>query len=159
MSYKVVPVPTEIAKGVRENLRSPQYGHPATVELANGYGPCRSCLRIFEQDREERILFTYNSFEGLSDLPLPGPIFIHQDNCQEYSERGFPPDLIELPILFEAFGENSQLIKREALKQGEIEEQIQTILSLPKVEFINLRNAEAGCFIARIEGVPNFFET
>ncbi|MBX7173100.1 MAG: DUF1203 domain-containing protein [Pyrinomonadaceae bacterium] len=152
MSYKVVPISTEIAESVRENLRSPQYGHPAFTSLATGYGPCRSCLKTFDQGKEERILFTYNSFEGLSDLPLPGPIFIHKNDCQEYAENGFPKDLIDLPMLFEAFGDNSELIKRESVQKDKIDEQIQQILDLPNVKFVNIRNAEAGCFIARIEG-------
>lgn len=151
MSYKVVPIPTEIAESVRENLKSPQYGHPAFISLATGYGPCRSCLKTFNQGNDERILFTYNSFEGLSDLPLPGPVFIHKNVCQEYSENGFPTDLIDLPMLFEAFGDDSELITREHVERDKIDEQIGEILSLANVNYINLRNAEAGCFIARIE--------
>lgn len=150
MNYKVVPIPSEIAESVREYLKSPQYGHPATIDIAKGYGPYRSCLKTFDQGKEERILFNYNSFEGLSDLPLPGPVFVHKDNCAEYSEKGFPKDLIDLPILFEAFGENSELIKREAVRKDKIDEQIQSLLISSKVNFINIRNAEAGCFIARI---------
>lgn len=151
MSYKIIPIPSEIAESVRENLKSPQYGHPATVDVAKGYGPCRSCLKTFNQGQEERILFTYNSFAGLSNLPLPSPIFIHKDNCKEYSENSFPMDLIDIPMLLEGFGENSELIKREPVKRNEIDEQIEKILDLPKVLYVNIRNAEAGCFIARIE--------
>ena len=151
MSYKVVPIFSEIVESVRENMKSPQYGHPATVGVANGYGPCRSCLKTFNEGKEERILFTYNSFEGLSNLPLPSPIFIHKDNCQEFETTGFPQDLIDLPMLFEAFGENSEMIKRESVRKDEVDKQIQDILALPNVNYINIRNAEAGCFIARIE--------
>ncbi|HRH40093.1 MAG TPA: DUF1203 domain-containing protein [Pyrinomonadaceae bacterium] len=151
MSYKVIPIPSEISERVRENLKSPQYGHPATVDIAKGYGPCRSCLKTFDQGQEERILFTYNSFEGLSNLPLPGPIFIHKDSCKAYSENSFPIDLREIPMLLEGFGENSELIKREPVKIIEIDEQIEELLNLPNVLYLNLRNSEAGCFIARIE--------
>ena len=151
MSYKVIPISSEIAGSVRENLKSPQYGHPASISIATGYGPCRFCLKTFNQGQEERILFTYNSFAGLSNLPLPGPVFIHKDKCREYSENGFPADLIDLPMLFEAFGENSEMIKREPVEREKIDQQIQSIFVLPKVNYINIRNAEAGCFIARIE--------
>ena len=151
MNYKIVPIPSEIAESVRENLQSPQYGHPATVDVAKGYGPCRSCLKTFNQGQEERILFTYNSFEGLSNLPLPSPIFIHKDNCREYEAKGFPQDLLDLPMLFEAFGENSELIKREAVEREKVDEQIQDIFVLSNVNYVNIRNAEAGCFIARID--------
>lgn len=151
MNYKVIPIPAEIAENVRKNMISPQYKHPAFASIATGYGPCRSCLKVFNEGREERILFTYNSFEGLADLPLPGPVFIHKNGCQEFAGEGFPPDLIGLPLLFEAFGENSELIEREQIESDELDSQILELLALESVKYINLRNSEAGCFVARIE--------
>jgi Protein of unknown function (DUF1203) len=151
MSYKVIPIPMEIATSVRENLKSPQYGHPASVSIATGYGPCRSCLNVFDEGNEERILFTYNSFEGLSDLPLPSPIFIHKNECEPFSREGFPADLLNLPLLFEAFGENSELIEREKVETEEMKIQIDKLFDSESVKYINIRNSEAGCFVARIE--------
>jgi hypothetical protein len=58
--YRIVPIPAGIAEAVRATGRSPQYGHPAHVDLALGYGPCRCCLRTFREAHEKRILFTYN---------------------------------------------------------------------------------------------------
>jgi hypothetical protein len=151
MSYKVIPIPLEIAKSVRENMISPQYGHPAFASIATGYGPCRSCLKVFDEGNEERILFTYNSFEGLADLPLPSPIFIHKNNCQPFAGKGFPNDLINLPLLFEAFGENSELIKREKVETDDIKTQVIKLFDSESVKYVNIRNFEAGCFVARIE--------
>jgi len=151
MNYKVVSIPSEIARSVRENMVSAQYGHPAFVDVAMGYGPCRVCLKTFVKGAEERILFTYNAFENLSNLPLPGPVYIHKNECESFDENGFPPELIDLPLLFEGYGEKSALVKREAIKQGGIENQIAEIFALSGVNYINIRNAEAGCFVARIE--------
>lgn len=151
MSFKVIPIPDRISNEARETMLSPQYSHPASVKIAAGYGPCRSCLRTFNAGKEDRILFTYNSFEDLSDLPLPGPIFIHKDRCEAFQGYHFPPDLIDLPLLFEGFGENSKLIKRERVDNERLENQIEEILGQSEVRFINIRNAEAGCFVARIE--------
>ncbi len=57
-SYRVIAIPEQIAQHVRATLKSPQYGHPAHVEVAKGYGPCRSCLQTFHTGEEQRILFT-----------------------------------------------------------------------------------------------------
>ncbi len=152
MNYKIVPISSEIARGVRENMKSPQYGHPAFADLAKGYGPCRVCLKTFIKGAEERILFTYNAFEGLSALPNPSPVYIHKDECAPFDEKGFPVELIDLPLLFESYGEESELVKREAVDQENIEYQIAEIFALPNVRYINIRNAEAGCFVARIDG-------
>jgi hypothetical protein len=151
MNYKVVPIHAEIAKTVRANMISPQYKHPASVAVATGYGPCRQCLKKLVVGEDERILFTYNAFENLSNLPLPGPVFIHEKECESFDENGFPPELIDLPLLFESYGCESALVKREPAKKENIETQIAEMLALPGANYIHIRNAEAGCFIARIE--------
>ena len=151
MSYKVIPIPKEITEQVRQTLISPQYKHPASVSIATGYGPCRSCLKTFDKGKDERILFTYNSFEGLSDLPLPGPIFVHAEECEAYDAGHFPTDLKDLPLLFEGFGDQSELVTRIKADKECLDDQIEEILSLKGIRFINIRNEEAGCFIARID--------
>jgi hypothetical protein len=77
--FRVAAIPTKVADLVRSTMRSPGYGHPAHAEVATGYGPCRHCLRDFQVGKERRILFTYDPFHGIEPLPLPGPIFIHED--------------------------------------------------------------------------------
>lgn len=151
MNYKVVPISSEIARSVRENMKSPQYGHQAFADVARGYGPCRVCLKTFVKGADERILFTYNAFENLSNLPLPSPIFIHKNECESFAEHNFPPDLLELPLLFEGYAEESKLVKREAMKKESLKTQITEIFDNLEVKYINIRNAEAGCFVARIE--------
>ena len=150
MNYRVVPIPSEISRSVRAHMKSPQYGHRAFADVAKGYGPCRSCLQTFAQEGEERILFTYNAFENLSSLPLPGPVFIHKDECAPYAAEGFPADLKKLPLLFEAFAEESQLVAREPVRADALDAQLDAIFARTEVRFIYLRNAEAGCFVARI---------
>jgi hypothetical protein len=152
MNYRIVSIPDRISTEVRTTRRSPQYrSHPAHVATATGYGPCRTCLRTFEVGKEERILFTYDPFEGLSSLPAPGPILIHLDACPSYASRQFPVDLRELPLLLEAYGSESELIRREKVVANRVEAQIDDLLTLKEVNFINLRNFEAGCFVARVE--------
>ena len=152
MSYKVIPISTEITAKVRGTLVSPQYKSlQANVSIADGYGPCRSCLQVFDQGTDRRIYFTYNSFDGRSDLPDPGPVFIHENDCERFESIGFPEHLNKLPVLFEAFGEDGSLLSRTALAPDNADGQIAAILRQPRVKFINLRNAEAGCFIATVE--------
>jgi hypothetical protein len=132
-------------------MTSPHGDLPAWSSVANGYGPCRSCLRTFRQDEEERIYITYDPFNGISDLPLPGPVFIHTEPCREYPGDTFPTQLLSIPMIFEGFGENSRLVTSERVEAERLDAQIDAVLDTKGVEFIHLRNAEAGCFIARIE--------
>jgi hypothetical protein len=150
--FRTVPIDPTICDAVRSTLKSPQYGHPAHVERAMGYGPCRACLRQFRVGQEERILFTYNPFAGLDAYPSPGPIFIHADACGTFSEIGkFPDELKNLPLTLEAYGDDRIILGRERPTSGEIESAIARCLEITGVRYIHVRNTEAGCFIARIE--------
>jgi uncharacterized protein DUF1203 len=151
-TFRLRPIPDHIAEQVRETLKSPQYGHPAHVEIATGYGPCRSCLCTFREGQERRILFTYNPFDGLDSYPSPGPIFIHEEPCAPFSpEEEFPAALRHIPLVLEGFGPNRSLIAEERFQDGQLEQRAEQILRNPQVSYIHVRNGEAGCFIARIE--------
>lgn len=151
-AFQVVPIPTALAEEVRVTLRSPQYGHPAHVEVATGYGPCRSCLQTFAEGEEKRILFTYNPFQDIDPYPSPGPVFIHEQPCRAFSaDQEFPEKLRNIPLVLEGFGENRRLIKEDRFQDGRVEQRIETMLNDSLVRYIHLRNGEAGCFIARVE--------
>lgn len=58
---------------------------------------------------------------------------------------------MKLPILFEGFTDDSLMVRREKMDKENHEAQIKEMLAIPSVRFVNIRNAEGGCFIARIE--------
>jgi hypothetical protein len=149
MSFHVSSVPAEIAREVRETLKAPEYGHPAHVDIARSYGPCRSCLRTFVTGQEKRTLFTFNPFSR--GVPAPGPVFIHTDECIPFDGKGFPPMLRELPLLFEPVNESGLAVERIQPKPDAIEQVITAVFDRTEVAAIVVRNAEVGCFIARIE--------
>jgi hypothetical protein len=150
--FRIRQIPETIANQARETLRSPQYGHPAHVEVATGYGPCRLCLRTFNEGKESRILFTYNPFEGLDSYPSPGPIFVHEKECPPYSAvNEFPADLRNLKLVFEAYGPERRLVSQDRVRDGAVEAAIARMFDQATVEYIHVRNGEAGCFIAHIE--------
>ena len=151
MSYRVVPISKTVTDRVRETMISPHGKLPAFSSIATGYGPCRSCLKTFKQGEEERIYISYDPFAGHSELPLPGPVFIHSDQCEQFFGDGFPAELLEIPMIFEGYGKHSRLVRSEGVNVDRLDEQIAEVLASPDVNFIHIRNAEAGCFIARIE--------
>lgn len=150
-SFQVVPIPSRVAEAVRETLRAPGYGHPAHVEVAPSYGPCRACLRTFHVGEEERVLFTYNPFHGIDDYPSPGPVFVHRDACEPWSGDGFPPELRALPLMLEGYGAGRWLVAREPVSDGGVEDALGRLFAHPAVTYVHVRNAEAGCYIARVE--------
>lgn len=153
-TYRVVAIPTKVADLVRSSLRSPGYGHPAHVEVATGYGPCRHCLRDFQVGQQQRILFTYDPFHGIEDFPLPGPIFIHADGCERFAdEAGFPEDLRSHRLTFAAYGAGRRLLSEERVADGKVEPLISKLLERGDVKYLHVRDTEAGCYDFRIERV------
>jgi hypothetical protein len=151
-AYNVVAIGDTIADAVRKTMKSPRYGHPAHVELATGYGPCRQCLRTFAIGSERRILFTYDAFQGKEGLPLPGPVFIHEGNCERYPfNGGFPADMLPHGLTFNAYAAGRKLIAQRYATNSGIETQLQALLNDPQVDYIHVRDTEAGCYDFCIE--------
>lgn len=149
--YRMVSLSEEIADEVRWARRSPQYGHPVYIETASGFGPCRLCLETFREGREERVLFTYNSFTGRGVTPQPGPVFIHLERCERYEGAGVPSSFDRLRLQMDGYDESGRLLGSMVAEAGSAAETIEKVLAESAVSFINIRNAEAGCFVARVE--------
>ena len=154
VTFRTLPIPLDLAASALRDRRSPQYGHPAHVELAKGYGPCRLCLDTFRVGEEERLLFTYNPFEHLDSYPSPGPIYVHAAGCEPFSApTGFPDTLRPLPLVLEGYAAGRWIVAREHVSDGGVEQAAARLFAHPAVEYVHVRNAEAGCYIARLERV------
>jgi hypothetical protein len=146
-SYRVVAVGDPIANAVRKTLRSPGYGHPAHTEVATGYGPCRQCLRAFLVGADRRILFTYDPFYEKEKLPLPGPVFIHEHDCERYPEDGgFPVDMLSRRLTLNAYAGGRRLVAQRYVSNGVVEPELQRLLQEPDVAYIHVRDTDAGCY-------------
>jgi hypothetical protein len=150
MGYIVRGVSQEVADEVRRTRRAPGYGHPAHEELATGTGPCRCCLRPFVPGAERRLLFTYRPPARAGTLNAPGPVFIHAEHCEAYAEPGFPDTLRDLPLAFEARAGQSRVMALSA-GTGEPAETRMERLFAANAEWLHVRHAEAGCFIACVD--------
>jgi Protein of unknown function (DUF1203) len=152
MAFRTVAIPTAVADAVRSTGRSPGYGHPAHADLATGYGPCRHCLRTFRIGEERRILFTLDAFAGVEALPLPGPVFIHQESCERFPEDGgFPDELRAHPLTLNAYARGRRLLAQDYVGDGEVEAAIERLLELPQVDYLHVRDTGAGCYDLRVE--------
>jgi hypothetical protein len=149
---RVVAIPTEIAEAVRRTHKDPHYGHPAHTEIAGEGAPCRHCLEIIGAGSAKATLFTYDAFEGLESLPLPGPVYIHADACERYSESGgFPPALRNSPRTLNAYARGRRLLAAEYVENGNVDAGIENLFARPDVDYIHVRSTTAGCYTFRIE--------
>jgi len=152
LPIRIVAIPTEVAEAVRANLRAPVYGFPAHVEIATDDAPCRHCLHTFVVRKDRRILFTYDRFTGVESLPQPGPVYIHADACDRYSEdAGFPEDLRGSPRTLEAYASGRRLLAQEIVPDGKFEPAIEKLFAIPGVNYLQVNSTTAGCFTFRIK--------
>jgi hypothetical protein len=61
-----------------------------------------------------------------------------------------PPDLRTLPLFLEGFGRGTWTVRREPVDAGSIEADIAAMLRDPAIELLQIRHADAGCFIAHV---------
>jgi len=148
--YSVHALPEDVADYVREHARDPVWGHGTVTEPATGFGPCRLCLRTFRQG-EQRTLFTHDTYAGAAEFPQPGPVYIHSADCGRYAEDGFPPELAPLDLTFEAVAAGPRVTALERATGADADAVLTRLLEPAAVEYVNVRNTGAGCFVARVE--------
>jgi hypothetical protein len=152
LPIRVIAIPTGVVETVRGTHQSPRYKHPVHIEVAAGYGPCRHCLQAFRKGLEQRTLFTYDAFDGVDPLPLPGPVFIHTDGCARYPEDGgYPEGLRQYGSVLDAYGAGRRLIAEVLIDDGSQPSAIQELLQRPGVEYVHVRDKNAGCYDFRVE--------
>lgn len=83
---------------------------------------------------------------------MPGPIFIHERECDHFPEGDrFPERLRFIPLTFNAYGLGRKLLAQHRIDDGTVENAVRHLFSDADVSYIHVRNTEAGCFIATLE--------
>jgi hypothetical protein len=149
---KIVAISSEVVDTVRQTMRAPVYGFPAHRELVTDAVPCRHCLRLIAPQVDDAILFTYDRFTGVEELPQPGPIYVHAKKCPRYDElAGFPEELRGSPRTLEAYARGRRFVAQEYVADGEFEAAIARLFSNREVDYLQVNSTTAGCFTFRIE--------
>lgn len=151
MQFMVRGLTQALADEVRRTGLSPGYGHPTHIEVARGTGPCRCCLEPFVTGRDPRVLFTYRPPGAADSLMAPGPVFIHAKHCAAWSGTGFPDALRALPLAFEACAAGSRITGLSAQDGESAETQIERLFCDSDTQWLQVRHAQAGCYIARVD--------
>lgn len=152
MSFQVIPIPAAMADEARRTQVSPGFGHPIQVHVASarGYGPCRSCLRR-TREGERRLLMSYNPYPEADQVPVVGPIYIHEEACESFTGLGFPEELRGLPMALRGHYKDGSAIVNIRLGDQSPEAAIEALFLDDRIAYIAIQNTEAACFIARVE--------
>ncbi|MEO5593384.1 MAG: DUF1203 domain-containing protein [Chitinophagaceae bacterium] len=154
--FKIVPLSREYAATIRETNKD-DFGHAVTAHVATGKGPCRVSLKPFVVGEDMRLLLSHSPFEIDNAFNQPGPVFINNKEVEPYSDvHHFPPEIKadkkSFPLSLIGYNKNQNMIYTQLVGDNDVDIMIQTIFNeQPKVEYLHARNAEAGCFICKIE--------
>ena len=154
--FTIVPVAKEYAAKIRD-LRKDDYGHDVVESIATGQGPCRVSLKPFVKGLDKRLLFTHSPFEIDNAFNQPGPVFIASDAVEPYTDvHRFPPEIKankqSFPLSLIGYTKDQQMAFTQLVGDNDVDELIVKIFGEhPRVAYLHARNAQACCYICRIE--------
>ncbi|MBG9375582.1 DUF1203 domain-containing protein [Panacibacter sp. DH6] len=155
-NFKIIPLSAAYAQQIR-NSRKDQYGHNVIEKVATGLGPCRVSLKPFERNVDNRLLFTHSPFEADNVYNQPGPVFIHAKEVEAYNDiYRFPAEIKankkSFPLTLVGYDDAQMMVLTKLVGDDDVEVLINNVFdSRPDVAFLHARNAQACCFICKIE--------
>lgn len=148
-TFRIVPLPTEVAEAARRAVKAGAMDHALMMaDSPTGY-PCRHCLR-FAQPGERVILFPYAAISPGHPYSESGPIFVHAEPCPRYATtREFPADFRKGRAM-RAYNSKFDMIDAEVVNGNEPELVIEKLFQNPETAFVDARSVTRGCYTFRI---------
>jgi hypothetical protein len=156
--FKIIPLSEAYAASIRTSMKD-EFGHEVMEQLATGMGPCRVSLQPFAVGEDTRLLFSYSPFAIDNVFNQPGPVFIYKKEVEAYADiHRFPPaikaDNINFPLSLIGYSDDQRMVFTRLVGDDDVDMLILEIFDkYPGVAYLHARNAEACCFICRIERV------
>lgn len=154
--FKIIPISKAQATAIRLT-RKDNFGHPVIEQIATGKGPCRVSLKPFTKGVDKRLLLSHSPFTIDNAFNQPGPIFIHSEEVEEYTDiHRFPPgikaDKNSFPLTLIGYSSDQRMVFTRLVGDDDVDELISAVLdSHSEIDYLHARNAEAGCYICKIE--------
>lgn len=154
--FKIVPLSRAYAQKIKSTMID-DFNNPVVEQLATGLGPCRVSLKPFEKGVDTRLLFKHSPFEIENAYNQPGPVFINKADVEEYSDvHRFPPEIKanrkSFPLTLIGYNTKQMMVLTETVGDKDVDELIIKIFNeRADVDYLHARNAQACCFICKIE--------
>lgn len=149
LSFRIVPLSTEIAEAARRRAQTGAPDHAViTVDQPDAF-PCRHCLQ-WAQPGEQVILFPYESVSAGRPYSESGPIFVHARDCEPYAKPEYPASFRSHRVL-RAYDAGENMIDAAVISDDQPEAVIDKLFENPKTAFLQARSVTRGCYTFRIE--------
>jgi hypothetical protein len=156
--FKIVPLSKVYAARIR-STGIDEFDHPVIEQLATGLGPCRVSLKPFEKEIDKRLLISHSPFEIDNAYNQPGPVFINKEEVEEYADvYRFPPEIKankkSFPLSLVGYSNEQLMVFTQLVGDDDVDELIPHIFEQhPNIAYLHARNAQACCYICKIERV------
>ena len=123
-----------------------------TVDAKPGF-PCRIGLADAEIG-ETVILLPFVHHDVASPYRASGPIFVRENAKEADLALGEIPELVlNRTMSVRAYAKNGQMVDGSVVPGSEIKAHIEKLFANPKIEYLHLHNAGAGCYSCKVERV------
>jgi len=125
-----------------------------TVDSKPGF-PCRVSLEDAEIG-EKVILLPFRHHDV--DLPYRalGPIFVREDAKEAELSVGEVPEVVSTRTMsVRAYDKDSMMIDSAVVAGSEIKDHIEKLFTDPRIAYLHLHNAGAGCYSCKVERAKN----
>jgi hypothetical protein len=156
--FKIVPLNKEYADKIRQTNKD-DFGNAPIEQIATGKGPCRISLKPFAVGEDVRLLVAHSPFDIANAFNQVGPIFIHKKDVEPYQNvHYFPPEIKadkeNFPLSLIGYNKEQRMVFTKLVGDDDVDLLIRNIFENENnVEYLHARNAEACCFICKIERV------
>jgi hypothetical protein len=156
MRFRIVPFSREQAARIMATGRD-DFGNEIVEQVAAGYGPCRVSLKPFVPGVDRRVLISHTPFAVANAFNQPGPVFFNSADVDEYTDvHRFPPEIKadkkNFPLTLIGYSADQRMIFTQLVGDDDVEELIERVFDTREdIAYLHARNAEAGCFICKIE--------
>jgi len=156
--FRIVPLSREYANKIKANNKD-DFGHQVIEQLAAAKGPCRVSLKPFKVGEDVRLLISHSPFTVDNIFNQPGPVFIHKNDVEPYSDiHRFPPEIKankkSFPLTLIGYTKEQMMVFTQLVGNDDVDLLIPKVFEeRPDIEYLHARNAEACCFICKIERV------
>jgi hypothetical protein len=120
------------------------------VDAKPGF-PCRVSLEDAEIG-EQVILLPFAHHDVSSPYRASGPIFVREKPKQADVPLGEVPEVVSTRTMsVRAYDKNSMMIDGSVISGPEIKAHIEKLFANPKIGYLHLHNAGAGCYSCKVE--------
>ena|SRR5690242_12962287 len=151
MSFVISPIPAARLEAMRHTGTDDAGAHFEPIVADEDGAPLRCCLRDARAG-ERLALIAYIPAGADGVCREIGPVFIHADACEGYTEpNAYPAGFRHRQQVFRAYDKAGRIADALLVEGAEAEAGITRLLARPEVATVHSRNVLYGCYMFAID--------